>query len=161
LFIFYAILIVLLQYILIMSERFLPYAAVGVILYNENQEICLLRRFNTGYIDGTYNLPAGHLEEGESLQQGAHREALEETGITITDSKLIHTTYREMENNRIYIDVVFEVLAYDGEVYNAEPNKCDQVIWVSKDNLPKNIAPSLKHVLEAIFRGEIYSEYIE
>ena len=144
-----------------MSERFLPYAASGVIVYNEKQEMCLLRRCNTGYIDGTYNLPAGHLEKGESLQQGAHREALEETGITITDSKLIHTTYREMKNNRIYIDTIFEVLAYDGEIHNAEPNKCDQVIWVSKDNLPKNIAPSLKHVLEAIFRGEIYSEYIE
>jgi 8-oxo-dGTP pyrophosphatase MutT (NUDIX family) len=144
-----------------MSERFLPYAAVWVLVYNEKQEIYLLRRFNTGYIDGTYTLPAGHLEEGESLQQGAHREALEEAGITITDSKLVHTAYRERRNDRIYIDVFFEVLAYQGEVYNAEPNKCDEVIWVSKDNLPENIAPSLKYALESIFRGEIYSEYVE
>ena len=144
-----------------MSERFLPYAAVWVLVYNEKQELCLLRRFNTGYIDGTYNLPAGHLEEGESLQQGAHREALEEAGITITDSKLVHTAYREGKNGRIYIDTFFEVLAYQGEVYNAEPNKCDEVIWVSKDNLPHNIAPSLKYILESIFQGEIYSEYVE
>jgi 8-oxo-dGTP diphosphatase len=53
------------------------------------------------------------------------------------------------------------VLDYQGEVYNAEPNKCDEVIWVSKDNLPENIAPSLRFALEAIFRGEIYSEYVE
>jgi 8-oxo-dGTP pyrophosphatase MutT (NUDIX family) len=89
------------NYIKLMSERFLPYAAVWVIVYNEKQEICLLRRYNTGYIDGTYTVPAGHLEEGESLQQGAHREALEEAGITITDSKLVHTAYRERKNWRM------------------------------------------------------------
>jgi ADP-ribose pyrophosphatase YjhB (NUDIX family) len=119
------------------------------------------KKIYTGYIDGTYTVPAGHLEEGESLQQGAHREALEEAGITITDSKLVHTAYRERRNDRIYIDAFFEVLDYQGEVHNAEPNKCDEVIWVSKDNLPSAIAPSLRHALEAIFRGEIYSEYVE
>ncbi len=144
-----------------MSERFLPYAAVWVLVYNEKQEICLLRRFNTGYIDGTYTVPAGHLEGGESLQQGAHREALEEIGITIIDSKLVHTAYRERKNDRIYIDIFFEVLAYQGEVYNAEPNKCDEIIWVNKENLPSAMAPSLRYALEAIFNGDIYSEYVE
>lgn len=144
-----------------MSERFLPYCAVWVILYNDKQELCLLRRFNTGYMDGTYTVPAGHLEEGESLQQGAHREALEEIGINIIKSKLVHTAYRERRNDGIYIDVFFEVLEYKGKVSNTEPNKCDQIIWVSQDNLPPEMAPSLKYALEAIFKGEIYSEYVE
>ena len=144
-----------------MSERFLPYAAVWVIVYNEKQEICLLRRFNTGYMDGTYTLPAGHLEEGESLKQGAHREALEEIGINIVESKLVHTAYRERRNDRIYIDLFFEVLDYTGEVNNTEPDKCDEIIWVSQDNLPSAMTPSLRYTLQAIFRGEIYSEYVE
>jgi ADP-ribose pyrophosphatase YjhB (NUDIX family) len=144
-----------------MSERFLPYCAVWVILYNDKQEICLLRRFNTGYMDGTYTVPAGHLEEGESLKQGTHREGLEEIGINITKSKLVHTAYRERRNDRIYIDVFFEVLEYIGEVSNTEPDKCDEIVWVSKENLPSAMASSLRYALEAIFNGDIYSEYVE
>ena len=144
-----------------MSERFLPYCALWVILYNDKQELCLLRRFNTGYMDGTYTVPAGHLEEGESLQQGSHREGLEEIGINITKSKLVHTAYRERRNDRIYIDVFFEVLEYTEKVSNTEPDKCDEIIWVSKDNLPSAMAPSLRYALEAIFNGDIYSEYVE
>jgi 8-oxo-dGTP diphosphatase len=120
-----------------------------------------MRRFNTGDLDGTYNLPAGHLEEAESLKQGSHREALEEIGINIVESKLVHTAYRERKNDRIYIDLFFEVLDYTGEVNNTEPDKCDEIIWVSQDNLPSAMAHSLRFALEAIFRGEIYSEYVE
>ena len=40
-------------------------------------------RQNTGYEDGAYHLPSGHLEAGESVVAALIREAKEEIGITI------------------------------------------------------------------------------
>jgi 8-oxo-dGTP pyrophosphatase MutT (NUDIX family) len=43
----------------------------------------LLRRANTGYMDGWYDLPAGHLEDQEKFQDGAARELKEEAGLDV------------------------------------------------------------------------------
>jgi 8-oxo-dGTP pyrophosphatase MutT (NUDIX family) len=41
-------------------------AAVHLLLI-KNDQILLLRRFNTGWQDGFYSLPAGHVDAGESV----------------------------------------------------------------------------------------------
>jgi 8-oxo-dGTP pyrophosphatase MutT (NUDIX family) len=55
---------------------------VNLLVINNNR-LLLGRRCNTGFADGLYSLPAGHLELGESVLSAAVREAREELGITI------------------------------------------------------------------------------
>jgi 8-oxo-dGTP diphosphatase len=89
--------------------------AVYLILKNDKDEYCFIRRFNTGYMDGFYSLPAGHLEVGESLKQAMIRETKEEIGITVEakNIKLVHVS-----NNLQYqperIEFFFECQKWQG-----------------------------------------------
>ena len=57
---------------------------ISVQLLLENQDkILLMKRKNTGYEDGKYSLPGGHVEANEEIRKALVREAKEEIGINI------------------------------------------------------------------------------
>ncbi|MTI96302.1 MAG: NUDIX hydrolase [Firmicutes bacterium] len=64
-----------------------PIIIVGAtILVRNLEEILLQRRSDTG----TWGLPGGSLELGESLEQAARRELIEETGLRAGELKLVN-----------------------------------------------------------------------
>ena len=71
-----------------MSERHQVTPAVFVAVINPFNEVLLLRRHNTGYMDDHYDLPSGHLEYGETLREGAARELREETSLEVKPARL-------------------------------------------------------------------------
>jgi len=119
-------------------SKFRPYLAVYIIVRLQ-QRILLLQRKNTGFDDGKWSLPAGHVEEGESALTAAIREAEEEIGIVIPPSalKLVYTLHRKSDE-RTYIDLWFEAERFDGVPVNQEPNKCAGLMWSDLQNLPEN-----------------------
>jgi len=68
----------------------------------KSNKILLLRRWNTGYEDGNYGLPAGHVEDEESITFAACREINEETGVIIRpkDITLVHIMHRKEKDIR-------------------------------------------------------------
>ena len=78
-----------------MKDRNKATPAVYLIL-KKNRQVLLGRRINTGYYDGWYTLPSGHVEAGELPLDALLRESKEEIGITYEkkDAKLVHTLYR-------------------------------------------------------------------
>ena len=46
--------------------------------------VLLSRRYQTGWHDGEYSVPAGHVEAGETVTQAALREAREEVGLELS-----------------------------------------------------------------------------
>lgn len=139
-----------------------PTIPAAYLLLEEDNKILLLRRFNTGYEDGNYSLIAGHLEDDESLTQCIIREAKEEAGITVKDKdlKVEYILHRNSgtENNNQRIEVFFTAKTWTGEIENREKNKCDDLSWFSKDNLPSNIIPYIKESLKKINKKEHYGE---
>lgn len=140
-------------------ERYQVKFAVYLFLRRDNK-ILLLKRHNTGYMDGTYSLVSGHVEKGEPAELAMVREAKEEAGIDIdaNDLHLVYVTHRltEVENDD-YVDFYFEVDKWRGEPVNAEPEKCSEIRWAPVDALPKEMMPYVKEVFEKYSKGGNYA----
>ena len=124
-----------------------------------DQEVLLLRRYNTGYEDGKYSLVAGHIDAGETVTQAAIREANEEAGVRLLpdDLRVAHVMNRKSNDERI--DFFIEVRHWDGEISNREPEKCDHLAWFPLTALPDNMIPYVRAALERCQQGLNYSEF--
>lgn len=123
----------------------------------------MARRFNTGYEDGNYSVVAGHVEEHETVLEAARREAKEEVGILIELEafQFVHVMHRRREKVHLPDRVDFFVSAYEweGELRNIEPNKCDELRWVDRDQLPSNTIPYVRAALSAVQTEKPITEY--
>lgn len=141
-------------------DRFTVVPAAYVILRKDNK-VLLLRRQNTGYRDGWYSFPAGHIDGGESALNAAVREAKEEVGVTIMPEnlKFVHVAHRAAEErDHERVDFFYEASGWEGEPTNCEPEKCDDVAWFDLDLLPEKITPLIDRVLKYIAEGIYYSD---
>ncbi len=141
------------------QERFQLTSAAHLLFINEGK-ILLARRYNTGYEDGNYSVVAGHLNGHETLRQAAVREAQEEAGLSlkIEDLSVVHVMHRN-KGDEEKIDFFVKVKQWEGEPVNTEPDKCDEIAWFSLENLPSNMVPYVRHAIECIQKGELYSEF--
>lgn len=145
-----------------LQDRFRLICAVYLI-FRDGGKVLLIRRANTGYRDGWYSLPSGHLNGGETAARAAIREAKEEVGVDIDLNalRLAHTMHRFNPDPEPHerIDLAFEVLSWHGDLTNAEPEKCDDISWFSTSKLPENTIPEVRRTLEMIIRDQPYSEF--
>src|SRR5581483_4419071 len=121
------------------------------LILEKDGKVLSIRRYNTGYRDGEYSLPAGHLEEGELPSECILREAQEEVGIKIKSEDLefvcVHYRLREDQTGE-RIDFFFVADNWEGEPKIMELDKNDDLQWFYPDNLPKNMVPYVKSALD-------------
>ncbi len=135
--------------------------AVYLVMRKDNK-ILFMRRQGSGFYDGWYSLPAGHVEAGELPKVGLAREMEEELGIGIDVNalRLVHTLYRtKSDESGDRVDMFFDVPSWQGEPTIMEPHKCDDLQWCSMQELPDKVMPHVRRILEAIDRGETFSEF--
>ena len=145
------------------KERFKLIPAVYLILRRDD-DVLLLRRANTGYQDGKYGLIAGHLDGNELGIDAVIREAKEEADIKVSreDVKFVHVAHRLGRNDgQERVDFFYETSKWQGDIRNAEPEKCDDLSWHNINDLPRNMLPLVSLVLEDVNAGNYYSEYVE
>ena len=125
----------------------------------------LLRRFNTGYEDGNYSLPAGHLDGAETVTAAMIREAQEEAGVVISraDLRVVHVMHRNVagpgSSPRERVDFFLAAGRWQGSPGIGEPDKCDEVAWFPMTSLPGNVVPYVSAALHCYQRGESFSEF--
>lgn len=131
---------------------------VHLFFFREDQ-VLLLRRFNTGFRDGEYSVPAGHLEGGETVMEAAAREGAEEASVKIQLNDMTFSTVMHRIEGEERVDFFVVVNQWEGEPFNAEPDKCDELRWVDVNALPTNIIPYVKQALANHQNGIPFDEY--
>ena len=139
---------------------------IGIhLLLRRGEEVLLIRRFNTGYADGKYGLPSGHLESGEWALDGIAREAREEVGIAIETNalQLAHTIHKRPYGNDSagsgIVALFFIADRWEGEPRNMEPDKCDRIGWFRMDDLPEETIPFIKQAIDNYRKGIVFSQF--
>ena len=125
-------------------------------------KVLLVRRANSGFYDGYYSLPAGHVEIGETFTQALIREMSEEIGIRLQPEhvRVVHIMHRKADTDGSErVDTFYTTETWEGDVKNLEPEKCDDLAWFPMTELPENTIPYIRVALENIERGVFYSEY--
>lgn len=140
-------------------QRFTTPVAVHLFL-RQGDSVLLLRRFNTGYEDGNWSVPAGHLDGGETVIAAAIREAHEEIGVQIAPSDLrVAGVMHRLTPRDERVDFFVTATAWHGEVRNCEPEKCDALEWHGLGALPANVIPYIRRALENLQAERWFDEF--
>ena len=104
---------------------------------------------------GVWTLPGGKLEWGESFEDGAIREVMEETGIKISNPQVISVHNCKNEHAH-FMTVGLLATTSEGEASVMEPDEITKWEWFDKDKIPEPIYfPSLE-VIENYLQGKFY-----
>jgi 8-oxo-dGTP diphosphatase len=111
---------------------------VGVIVVRGGRVLLGERRGSHGA--GTWALPGGNLDFGESVEECARRELLEETGITLHSVRQApYTVDHFPDHGRHYVTLFVEALGAMGEPALLEPEKCCGWSWFDWHDFPKPV----------------------
>lgn len=140
------------------KKRFTMPVAVHLFLLKGN-EVLLLRRYNTGYEDGKYSVPAGHMDGNEEVKHAAIREAREECGIDLAEEDLQVAGVMHRRSSDERIDFFLVASNWSGEITNTEPDKCDELIWVDMQRLPENMIPYVRQAITNYRDGKWFDSF--
>jgi 8-oxo-dGTP diphosphatase len=129
------------------------------LLFFREGKVLLARRFQTGYMDGHYSVPAGHLDGAETVTQAAVREAREELGLDLDPAAISFASVLHRREGDERIDFFLRVKVWSGEPVNAEPHKCDELRWVKVNALPENTIPYVRQGIHNALLGVPFQEF--
>ena len=139
-----------------MAEQRERFPVVVHVLLEQRGQVALLKRANTGFMDGYYALPGGHQEQGESISQAARRELAEELGVEGEVEPLCVLPYRSGRHQGV--NFLFRCSEWTGEPVINEPELFAELVWVIPESLPEPTAEWVRPALELAGRGDWYLE---
>ncbi len=129
----------------------MPKIGVGVLVFREGK--LLLGRRKGSHGAGFWSAPGGHLEFGETPEQCAIRETLEETGLSldvVQPSPWVNDIFTAEQKHYVTLFCIAESKAGQGEPINTEPEKCEGWGWYDCDQLPQPLFQPLEDLIEKV-----------
>lgn len=109
---------------------------IGCFVWKDGKFLMGQRRGSHG--DGTWSVPGGHLELGETWAECAAREVMEETGIQIKNVRFLAATEDFFpQDNKQYTTIWMESDWESGEPTITEPDKWVNQEWRTFQSLPE------------------------
>jgi len=137
-----------------MQNHLTPVAGVGAVVFYNDAVLLVERKFPP--YENQWCIPGGKVLLGETLQQAAEREILEETGVTIHAGEPVYSfdvISRDNDNKIRYHYIVIDLIA---EYVSGEPVGRDDAIladWVDREKFYKlNINKTTKALLASRFQ---------
>lgn len=107
--------------------------------------------------EGTWTMPGGKMHFGETFEDAAYRETLEETGIKINKEKLkLVSLTNDVVEDAHFVTIGFLCEDFEGEPKVMEPDEITEWQWFSLDELPDSMFFPSKKVLQNYLDKEIY-----
>jgi ADP-ribose pyrophosphatase YjhB (NUDIX family) len=117
-------------------DRFRPSTTVAAIIEREGRYLLVEEETPEGL---KLNQPAGHLEPGETPEQGVVREALEETGRAFVPQALLGVYLSRFQRPATGEDVTYLRFAYCGTAGEPDGRALDagivRTLWMTPDEL--------------------------
>jgi 8-oxo-dGTP diphosphatase len=104
---------------------------------------------------GTWTMPGGKLKFGETFEDGAKREVMEETGINLHKSSVICINQDIIETAH-FITIGLLAESFEGEAKVMEPDEITEWKWFDLHNLPSPLYFPSKKVLENYKQKKFY-----
>jgi 8-oxo-dGTP diphosphatase len=107
-----------------------------VVVTRDSNILLGLRRGSHG--EGTWAFPGGKMGFGETIEECAARELLEETGLRASGSPQIMGVTNDIfaKEGLHYVTVFVAAADVDGDAVVCEPDKCERWAWFPYDRLP-------------------------
>lgn len=137
-----------------MNER--PKVGIGVIILRDGKILVGKRLSSHG--EGTWEIPGGHLEFGESFEETAIREAIEETGLTDLRAIDVVSVHNDIAYDKHYVSIGVLLESKSGEPTNPEVEHSSDWHWRDPTDLPTPFFPHSQNVINNWLQKTIYSQ---
>ena len=127
----------------------------GVLIFNKDKEILLMKRKNTRNEAGWWSKPGGGIEYGEKATDAMKREIKEETNIKIDIwGYLPHTDHIIKKDCQHWVAINYLGNIKSGKLKNLEPDKCEKIEWFNLSKLPKKIQQTTRESIKNYLAGK-------
>ena len=122
----------------------------AAIIVQGGRALMVRRRIGEGEL--LWQVPAGGIEDGETAEDAAVRETLEETGLTVQSVKLLGERVHP-KTGRLMSYTACTVV--EGEAHVADADELDAVAWVTLDEIPQYVPYGLFEPVQEYLDGEL------
>jgi len=140
-----------------MSSTKIARVGVGVFIFKDSKFIMGKRKGSHG--SDTWSIPGGHLEYGETFEDTAKREAIEETDLTVTNVRFAAVTNDYFPKEDKHYITIWVICDYKSGVAKlTEPDKFIEQSWQDFNSLPEPLFLPWHNLLKSEFMDNIKKE---